>query len=313
MSEDTRDLDLGEDIETLAGESPFSAEQQAQLKSALDPHMGSRMKTGGKKKINGQWQDEKASYLETNVVIDQANAIFGFGNWSYELLAEPTFEVDDPDLPHHSGVYYAMVRVSVRGCLPTVELGAQPMKIGFEQSGDPKKANGAQRRMAKQGAVSAGLKRGLRHFGNQFGNSLYSKDSEIHALIEQAEREDEQAQRRPAPAPQPARQPAPRPTPPPARTAAPPARPTPTPITDAPSFATQAAEGIAEAHEESVAALKERVRAAAREDGYTLEKWSQWRQLGATLDVGDPGADPATLTTGWCRLALNRLKASAVR
>lgn len=104
-----------------------------------------------------------------------------------------------------------------------------------------------------------------------------------------------------------------RPTAPPARTEATPAGGTPTPAAAASSFAAQAAEGIADAHAESVAALKEQVRAAAREDGYTLEKWSDWRQLGARLDVGDPGADPATLTTGWCGLVLNRLKASAVR
>ena len=106
-------------------------------------------------------QGRQLAYLEAWDVIDTANRIFGFDGWSYEVR----------DLQGSIYGWTARVRVEWMGvhredvgfCAFAVREGNEPRQSHVET--------------AIKGAVSDGLKRALRSFGNQFGNSLYDKES----------------------------------------------------------------------------------------------------------------------------------------
>ena len=107
-------------------------------------------------------------YLEGHVVIDQANRVFGFGGWGYELAGDVTLrqiDIVDPATGEvtRSRAYSAPVRVTVPGAPPRADVGfhavAEATVDGHET--------------ACKGAVTDGLKRALRSFGDRFGNGLY--------------------------------------------------------------------------------------------------------------------------------------------
>ena len=107
-------------------------------------------------------------YLEGHAVIDQANRIFGFGGWGYELVGDVTLrqfenvdtKTGEVKLTH---VYSAPVRVTVPGAPPRTD-------IGFNSVAED---NADGHETAIKGAVTDGMKRALRSFGVQFGNGFY--------------------------------------------------------------------------------------------------------------------------------------------
>jgi len=108
------------------------------------------------------------SYIEGHTVIDQANRVFGYGGWGYELVGDVTLrqiERVDPRTGEveSARVYSAPVRVTVLGAPPRAD-------IGFHAVAD-ESADGHE--TACKGAVTDGLKRALRSFGDRFGNGLY--------------------------------------------------------------------------------------------------------------------------------------------
>ena len=107
-------------------------------------------------------------YLEGHVVIDQANRIFGFGGWGYELAGDVTLrQVETADSQtgevKTSLGYSASVRVTVAGALPRTDVGVHPVTEDNFDGHDT----------AMKGAVTDGMKRAFRSFGVQFGNSFY--------------------------------------------------------------------------------------------------------------------------------------------
>jgi DNA repair and recombination protein RAD52 len=114
------------------------------------------------------------SYLEGYDVIDTGNSLFGYGNWDHQLIR----------CWHEERVYFAIVRVTVRlqpavagGPVEVVvkeDLGIAIAEIGREDTRDTPASPDAIETAGK-GAVTDGTKRAFRHFGNQFGNSLYDK------------------------------------------------------------------------------------------------------------------------------------------
>ena len=107
-------------------------------------------------------------YLEGHVVITQANAIFGYGGWGYELVGDVTLrqvETVDPETGELKTVsgYTAPVRVTVSGAPPRTDLGVHPVTEETFDGHDT----------AMKGAVTDGMKRAFRSFGVQFGNSFY--------------------------------------------------------------------------------------------------------------------------------------------
>ena len=129
------------------------------LGQPLDPELASQRK--GRK---GQVFD----YLEGHAVIDQANRIFGFGGWGYELVGDVTLRRIETvnnqtgEVKVEQG-YSAPVRVTVAGALPRTDVGVHPVAEDNFDGHDT----------AIKGAVTDGLKRAFRSFGAQFGNGFY--------------------------------------------------------------------------------------------------------------------------------------------
>ena len=129
------------------------------LGQPLDPALVSQRKGRGGRTFD---------YLEGHVVIDQANAIFGFGGWGYEVVGDVTLrriETVDPQTGEvkTSLGYSAPVRVTVAGAPPRTDLGVHPVTEDNFDGHDT----------AMKGAVTDGMKRAFRSFGCQFGNGFY--------------------------------------------------------------------------------------------------------------------------------------------
>ena len=107
-------------------------------------------------------------YLEGHVVIDQANRIFGYGGWGYELVSDVTLRrIETVDTKTGevavSQAYSAPVRVTVAGALPRTDTGVHPVVEDTLDGHDT----------AIKAAVTDGMKRAFRSFGVQFGNGFY--------------------------------------------------------------------------------------------------------------------------------------------
>ena len=107
-------------------------------------------------------------YLEGHAVIDQANRIFGFGGWGYELAGDVTLrQIENVDTKtgevKTTSFYSAPVRVTVPGAPPRTDIGFNAVA---EDNADGHET-------AIKGAVTDGMKRALRSFGVQFGNGFY--------------------------------------------------------------------------------------------------------------------------------------------
>jgi DNA repair and recombination protein RAD52 len=134
---------------------PFSAAQVQALAAPLgDDLIHTRRKQG-----------IELRYLEGFEAINQANAIFGYHAWSYQITK----------LEHLAGVWIATVLLTVT----TPDGGS----AGREDAGvgipavprDSDAVSPDAQETAIKGAVTDALKRALRTFGNAFGNGLYDK------------------------------------------------------------------------------------------------------------------------------------------
>ncbi len=139
----------------------FSDTQLEQLKNDLDPN---RIKSRQKGDIN-------LSYLEGFDIIDTANKVFGYGNWSYTVSSINQVSSEQNQNQNHVICYKAVVQVLVYNDSHTLKV--QREDVGFG-TGISKTLADAHEGGAKE-AVTDAIKRCLRSFGNQFGNSLYSK------------------------------------------------------------------------------------------------------------------------------------------
>ncbi len=111
------------------------------------------------------------SYLEGFDLLETANFIFGFGNWSYKIT---TLEQVSQEYNQNENVvlcYKAIVEVKVFNS--THDKFIQREDVGFG-TGIAKTLADANENASKE-AVTDALKRAMRSFGNQFGNSLYDK------------------------------------------------------------------------------------------------------------------------------------------
>ena len=129
------------------------------LGQPLDPELVSQRKGRG-----GKFYD----YLEGHAVIDQANRIFGYGGWGYELVGDVTLRQVETVDPQTGEVkvslgYSAPVRVTVAGALPRTDTGVHPVTEDNLDGHDT----------AMKGSVTDGMKRAFRSFGVQFGNGFY--------------------------------------------------------------------------------------------------------------------------------------------
>ncbi len=134
------------------------------LGQPIDPSLVSQRKGRGGRTFD---------YLEGHAVIDQANRIFGFGGWGYELVGDVTLRQVETVDPQTGEVevslgYSAPVRVTVAGALPRTDIGVHPVSEDNFDGHDT----------AMKGAVTDGLKRAFRSFGVQFGNGFYGDQTQ---------------------------------------------------------------------------------------------------------------------------------------
>ena len=108
------------------------------------------------------------AYLEGSTAIEQANRVFGYGGWGYELVSEVVLR-EGESVDQKTGeakpwrAYSATVRVSVPGSPSRADVGFQAVADETVEGHET----------ASKGAVTDALKRALRSYGDQFGNGLY--------------------------------------------------------------------------------------------------------------------------------------------
>lgn len=141
---------------------PFSDSEAGDIQSRLEKQLGpeyvsTRPGAGGL----------SVSYIEGWKAINLANAIFGFNGWYSEVK---TVQVDYLD--ERSGRFSVGLSVIVR---VTLKDGAYHEDIGYG-SLDNARTKSMAFEKAKKEAITDGLKRALRCFGNALGNCLYDKD-----------------------------------------------------------------------------------------------------------------------------------------
>ena len=114
------------------------------------------------------------SYIEGHTAISEANRVFGYGGWGFELVENVTLrQIETVDTQSGEmktvNAYTAPVRVTVPGAPPRTD-------IGFHAVTD-ETADGHE--TAIKGAVTDGMKRALRSFGDRFGNGLYGDQAPV--------------------------------------------------------------------------------------------------------------------------------------
>ena len=107
--------------------------------------------------------DEKKpefEFLGHETVVRQANEIFGYDGWGYEIVGGVDLEASGAS--GGKRFYRTMVRVTVIGAPPRMAAGSWPVNNDSPAGHDT----------AMAGAVTKALKRALSNFGDQFGLGL---------------------------------------------------------------------------------------------------------------------------------------------
>ena len=115
------------------------------------------------------------SYIEGHTAIDQANRVFGFGGWGFELVENVSLrQIETVDTQTGEvkvvNAYTAPVRVTVPGAPPRTDVGFHAVT---DETPDGHET-------AIKGAVTDGMKRALRSFGERFGNGLYGDQQPVN-------------------------------------------------------------------------------------------------------------------------------------
>lgn len=135
-----------------------------QLKILDDELNSSRIKTRTKGNVN-------LSYLEGFDVIETANRVFGYGNWEYKISKLEQVSQEKNQNDNTVACYKAIVHVLVYSLDHSKNISREDVGFG---TGIAKTLADAHENGAKE-AITDAIKRSLRSFGNQFGNSLYDK------------------------------------------------------------------------------------------------------------------------------------------
>ncbi|OLD63675.1 MAG: hypothetical protein AUF65_01585 [Chloroflexi bacterium 13_1_20CM_50_12] len=112
-------------------------------------------------------------YIKGDGAIDAANRIFGYGKWGYRVVGRSHEQIVDQSSVNADGtptgrmvdIYYADVEVWVEGMAST--MAGDGVGIVIKPFGPEAHEK------ARKEATTDALKRALRHFGDQFGLSLY--------------------------------------------------------------------------------------------------------------------------------------------
>ncbi|XP_028616904.1 DNA repair protein RAD52 homolog isoform X2 [Grammomys surdaster] len=146
----------------LFGQSQYTADEYQAIQKALRQRLGpeyisSRMAGGG----------QKVCYIEGHRVINLANEMFGYNGWAHSITQQ---NVDFVDL--NNGKFYVGVCAFVRVQLKD---GSYHEDVGYGVS-EGLRSKALSLEKARKEAVTDGLKRALRSFGNALGNCILDKD-----------------------------------------------------------------------------------------------------------------------------------------
>jgi DNA repair and recombination protein RAD52 len=144
----------------------FNDKQLQLLNQELDPN---RIKSRSKGNVN-------LSYLEGFDIIDTANRVFGYGNWSYSIKSLTQVSQETNSNQNVVVCYKAIVTLTINDLQHNTQVIREDVGFG---TGIAKSLADANESAAKE-SVTDSLKRSLRSFGNQFGNSLYDKSRNHH-------------------------------------------------------------------------------------------------------------------------------------
>ena len=111
------------------------------------------------------------SYLEGFDIIETANKIFGYGNWDYAISKLEQVSQEQNQNQNHVICYKAVINVVVHDLQHSKHVSREDVGFG---TGIARTLADAHESGAKE-AVTDAIKRAMRSFGNQFGNSLYDK------------------------------------------------------------------------------------------------------------------------------------------
>jgi DNA repair and recombination protein RAD52 len=139
--------------------------KEEQLKLLNQELASNRIKSRSKGNIN-------LTYLEGHDILETANRVFGFGNWSYKITNITNISSEINQNQNHVICYQATVQILIYNEEHTNNISREDVGFG---TGIAKTLADAHEGGAKE-AVTDSIKRAMRSFGNQFGNSLYSKD-----------------------------------------------------------------------------------------------------------------------------------------
>ncbi|XP_028346706.1 DNA repair protein RAD52 homolog isoform X6 [Physeter macrocephalus] len=144
------------------GQYQYTAEESQAIQNALRQRLGpeyisSRVAGGG----------QKVCYIEGHRVINLANEMFGYNGWAHSITQQ---NVDFVDL--NNGKFYVGVCAFVRVQLKD---GSYHEDVGYGVS-EGLKSKALSLEKARKEAVTDGLKRALRSFGNALGNCILDKD-----------------------------------------------------------------------------------------------------------------------------------------
>ncbi|XP_051011196.1 DNA repair protein RAD52 homolog [Acomys russatus] len=144
------------------GQSQYTAEEHQAIQKALRQRLGpeyisSRMAGGG----------QKVCYIEGHRVINLANEMFGYNGWAHSITQQ---NVDFVDL--NNGKFYVGVCAFVRVQLKD---GSYHEDVGYGVS-EGLRSKALSLEKARKEAVTDGLKRALRSFGNALGNCILDKE-----------------------------------------------------------------------------------------------------------------------------------------
>ncbi|XP_056455577.1 DNA repair protein RAD52 homolog isoform X2 [Gadus chalcogrammus] len=144
------------------GQYKFTAEEYLAVQNALRQKLGpeyisTRMAGGG----------QKVCYVEGHRVISLANEMFGYNGWSHSISQQ---NVDFVDLVN--GKFYVGVSAFIKVQLKD---GSFHEDVGYGVS-EGLKSKALSLEKARKEAVTDGMKRALKCFGNALGNCIHNKE-----------------------------------------------------------------------------------------------------------------------------------------
>lgn len=118
-------------------------------------------------------------YIAGYIAIENANRIFGFKNWGYKIIEKPTLVKEIEIKTQKPAWFYTC---SVESWVLIGEKKTRREDVGLKAVTFTKATQKPQLEVAYKSCVTDALKRALRAWGNQFGNSLYDREQKLSAI-----------------------------------------------------------------------------------------------------------------------------------